>query len=126
MEKRFEERGSTSKKNLYAFQEEALDKIQDYKNAVLFWQMGAGKTVSSIELTERWDNLALVCLVMKSKFGCGSVDSSGHFVIIESTQEGVCNMIIDFADVIARRKQKEPAKTSGLSQEDRKRLGRIR
>lgn len=66
MEKRFEERGSTSKKNLYAFQEEALDKIQDYKNAALFWQMGAGKTVSSIELAERWNNLVLVCLVMKS------------------------------------------------------------
>lgn len=33
-------------------------------------------------------------------------------------------MIIDFADVIARHKQKEPAKTHGLFQEDRKRLDR--
>lgn len=54
------------KKELYDFQRQALDKIQDRDNAALFWQMGAGKTVSSIQLTERWDSLILVCLVLKS------------------------------------------------------------
>lgn len=54
------------KKQLYDFQRQALDKIQDRDNAALFWQMGAGKTVSSIQLTERWDSLILVCLVLKS------------------------------------------------------------
>lgn len=54
------------KKELYDFQRQALDKIQDRDNAALFWQMGAGKTVSSLALTERWDSLILVCLVLKS------------------------------------------------------------
>ena len=54
------------KKDLYQFQKEALDKIKDYDSAALFWQMGAGKTVSSIELTEYWDSPILVCLVLKS------------------------------------------------------------
>lgn len=54
------------KKELYDFQRQALDKIQDRDNAALFWQMGAGKTVSSIELTERWNSQILICLVLKS------------------------------------------------------------
>lgn len=56
------------KKELYDFQRQALDKIQDRDNAALFWQMGAGKTVSSIELTEReaWNTPTLICLVLKS------------------------------------------------------------
>lgn len=54
------------KKELYDFQRQALDKIQDRDNAALFWQMGAGKTVSAIELTERWNSQILICLVLKS------------------------------------------------------------
>lgn len=54
------------KKDLYEFQREALDKIKDRDNAALFWQMGAGKTVSSIQLTEYWSSPILVCLVLKS------------------------------------------------------------
>ena len=54
------------KKDLYEFQREALDKIKDRDNAALFWQMGAGKTISSIQLTEHWNSLILVCLVLKS------------------------------------------------------------
>lgn len=56
------------KKDLYQFQKEALDKIKGYDNAALFWQMGAGKTVSSTELTEceEWNTPILVCLVLKS------------------------------------------------------------
>lgn len=56
------------KKELYDFQRQALDKIQDRDNAALFWQMGAGKTVSAIELTERetWNTPTLICLVLKS------------------------------------------------------------
>ena len=54
------------KKDLYPFQREALEKIKDFDNAALFWQMGAGKTVSSIELTEYWNSPILVCLVLKS------------------------------------------------------------
>ena len=54
------------KKSLYQFQREALDKIKDRDNAALFWQMGAGKTISSIELTEYWSSPILVCLVLKS------------------------------------------------------------
>ena len=54
------------KKELYAFQRQALDKIEDRDNAALFWQMGAGKTISSIELTERWNSQILICLVLKS------------------------------------------------------------
>lgn len=54
------------KKELYDFQRQALDKIQDRDNVALFWQMGAGKTVSSIELTERWNSQILICLVLKS------------------------------------------------------------
>lgn len=54
------------KKELYEFQREALDKIKDRDNAALFWQMGAGKTVSSIELTEYWSSPILICLVLKS------------------------------------------------------------
>lgn len=56
------------KKQLYDFQRQALDKIQDRDNAALFWQMGAGKTVSAIALTERetWNTPTLICLVLKS------------------------------------------------------------
>lgn len=54
------------KKELYEFQRQALDTITDRDNAALFWQMGAGKTVSSIELTERWNSQILICLVLKS------------------------------------------------------------
>lgn len=54
------------KKQLYDFQRQALDKIEGRDNAALFWQMGAGKTISSIELTERWDSQILICLVLKS------------------------------------------------------------
>lgn len=56
------------KKKLYEFQRQALDKIQDRDNAALFWQMGAGKTVSAIALTERetWNTPTLICLVLKS------------------------------------------------------------
>lgn len=56
------------KKELYDFQRQALDKIQDRDNAALFWQMGAGKTFSSIQLTERetWNTPTLICLVLKS------------------------------------------------------------
>lgn len=56
------------KKSLYQFQREALEKIKNFDNAALFWQMGAGKTVSSIELTEceEWNTPILVCLVLKS------------------------------------------------------------
>lgn len=54
------------KKQLYDFQRQALDKIEGRDNAALFWQMGAGKTVSSLELTERWNSQILICLVLKS------------------------------------------------------------
>ena len=54
------------KKELYDFQRQALDKIESRDNAALFWQMGAGKTISSIELTERWNSQILICLVLKS------------------------------------------------------------
>lgn len=56
------------KKDLYPFQREALEKIKNFDNAALFWQMGAGKTISSIELTEceEWNTPILVCLVLKS------------------------------------------------------------
>lgn len=54
------------KKKLYEFQRQALDKIESRDNAALFWQMGAGKTISSIELTERWNSQILICLVLKS------------------------------------------------------------
>lgn len=54
------------KKELYDFQRKALDTITDRDNAALFWQMGAGKTISSIELTERWNSQILICLVLKS------------------------------------------------------------
>lgn len=56
------------KKQLYDFQRQALDKIEGRDNAALFWQMGAGKTVSAIELTERetWNTPTLICLVLKS------------------------------------------------------------
>lgn len=54
------------KKQLYDFQRQALDKIESRDNAALFWQMGAGKTISSIELTERWNSQILICLVLKS------------------------------------------------------------
>lgn len=42
------------KKQLFPFQQSALDAVKDRKNAALFWQMGARKTLSSIELTEYW------------------------------------------------------------------------
>ena len=56
------------KKELYDFQRQALDKIESRDNAALFWQMGAGKTLSSIKLTEReaWNTPTLICLVLKS------------------------------------------------------------
>ena len=56
------------KKELYEFQRQALDKIESRDNAALFWQMGAGKTISAIQLTERetWNTPTLICLVLKS------------------------------------------------------------
>lgn len=57
------------KKELFPFQRAALDEVKDRKNAALFWQMGAGKTVSSIELTEYWGSEILICLVLKSTLG---------------------------------------------------------
>ena len=56
------------KKELYDFQRQALDKIESRDNAALFWQMGAGKTISAIQLTERetWNTPTLICLVLKS------------------------------------------------------------
>lgn len=54
------------KKNLYKFQETALKQIKDRDNVLLAAEMGTGKTLMSIEQSERWDSDILVCLVLKS------------------------------------------------------------
>lgn len=54
------------KKKLYQFQLDALDQIKDQENILLAAEMGTGKTVMSIEQSERWNNQILVCLVLKS------------------------------------------------------------
>lgn len=54
------------KKNLYKFQEAALKQIKDRDNVLLAAEMGTGKTLMSIEQSERWDSDILVCLVLKS------------------------------------------------------------
>ena len=54
------------KKNLYRFQQAALDKIKNFDNALLAAEMGTGKTLMSIEQSERWNSPVLVCLVLKS------------------------------------------------------------
>lgn len=54
------------KKNLYKFQQAALDKIKNFDNALLAAEMGTGKTLMSITQSERWDSPVLVCLVLKS------------------------------------------------------------
>lgn len=54
------------KKILYNFQQAALDKIRNFDNALLAAEMGTGKTLMSIEQSERWNSPALVCLVLKS------------------------------------------------------------
>lgn len=57
------------KKELFQFQQEALERVKNQKNAALFWGMGTGKTVSSIALTEYWGSEILICLVLKSTLG---------------------------------------------------------
>lgn len=54
------------RKNLYKFQEAALKQIKDRDNVLLAAEMGTGKTLMSIEQSERWDSDILVCLVLKS------------------------------------------------------------
>lgn len=54
------------KKNLYKFQEAALKQIKDRDNVLLAAEMGTGKTLMSIEQSERWNSDILVCLVLKS------------------------------------------------------------
>lgn len=54
------------KKILYNFQQAALDKIRNFDNALLAAEMGTGKTLMSIEQSERWNSPVLVCLVLKS------------------------------------------------------------
>ena len=54
------------KKILYNFQQAALDKIKNFDNILLAAEMGTGKTLMSIEQSERYDSPALVCLVLKS------------------------------------------------------------
>ena len=54
------------KKKLYKFQEAALEQIKDRDNVLLAAEMGTGKTLMSIEQSERWDSDILVCLVLKS------------------------------------------------------------
>ncbi len=54
------------KKILYNFQQAALEKIKDCDNALLAAEMGTGKTLMSIEQSERWNSPVLVCLVLKS------------------------------------------------------------
>lgn len=54
------------KKILYNFQQAALDKIRNFDNALLAAEMGTGKTLMSIEQSERYGSPVLVCLVLKS------------------------------------------------------------
>lgn len=54
------------KKTLYRFQQAALDKIKNFGNTLLAAEMGTGKTLMSIEQSERWNSPVLVCLVLKS------------------------------------------------------------
>lgn len=54
------------KKQLYKFQQAALDQIKERGNVLLAAGMGTGKTLMSIEQSERWDSPILVCLVLKS------------------------------------------------------------
>lgn len=54
------------KKILYNFQQAALDKIKNFDNALLAAEMGTGKTLMSIEQSERWNSPMLICLVLKS------------------------------------------------------------
>lgn len=54
------------KKTLYKFQQAALDKIKNFDNALLAAEMGTGKTLMSIEQSERYGSPVLVCLVLKS------------------------------------------------------------
>lgn len=54
------------KKELFKFQQNALNSVKDKQNALLCWGMGTGKTVSSIALAEHWGSEILVCLVLKS------------------------------------------------------------
>lgn len=54
------------KKILYNFQQAALDKIRNFDNTLLAAEMGTGKTLMSIEQSERYDSPVLVCLVLKS------------------------------------------------------------
>lgn len=54
------------KKILYKFQQAALDKIRNFDNALLAAEMGTGKTLMSIEQSERYNSPVLVCLVLKS------------------------------------------------------------
>lgn len=52
--------------HLYKFQEDALDSIRGKENVFLAWQMGTGKTVSSIEQARRYGSDCIICLVLKS------------------------------------------------------------
>ena len=54
------------KKELFKFQQNALNSVKDRQNALLCWGMGTGKTISSIALAEHWGSEILVCLVLKS------------------------------------------------------------
>lgn len=53
-------------KQLFEFQKEAIESVSENKNALLAWQMGTGKTISSIELAKIYGSDILVCLVLKS------------------------------------------------------------
>lgn len=54
------------KKKLYQFQLDALAQIGSLNNVLLAAEMGTGKTLMSIEQSERWNSPILVCLVLKS------------------------------------------------------------
>ena len=54
------------KKKLYKFQQDALAQIGSLNNVLLAAEMGTGKTLMSIEQSERWNSPILVCLVLKS------------------------------------------------------------
>ena len=53
-------------KQLFKFQQDAIESISKNRNALLAWQMGTGKTVSSIELAKIYNSDIFVCLVLKS------------------------------------------------------------
>ena len=53
-------------RTLFNFQKEAIESISKNRNALLAWQMGTGKTISSIELAKIYGSDILVCLVLKS------------------------------------------------------------